>query len=216
MEYANDYGLSSGGFAGIGIVLGIIFIIVVIGIIVSVVGIIGQWKMFKKANEEGWKAIIPVYNAITLCKLVGVTPWWILIVAVSGIIAEIPYIGLIGGLALSASSIYFLIILSISTARSYSKSDTFGIGYIFNITKPFFYLATGVSNSANYIGPKPMADPVWDWLVKTFGGNNSNKSVASNNNVNVQGENNQSHFCPNCGAQVGNGETFCSSCGAKL
>lgn len=222
MNYGYDYGSSGADIAaGVGALVGVIMILFAIALIFAIIGIIGQWKMFKKANEEGWKAIIPVYNVITLCKLVGVTPWWILIVFAAGVLTSIPYLGALVGLVSFSVSIYFIIILSISTARSYNMSDGFGIGYIFNITKPFFYLATGIMESATYVGPKPMADPVWDWLVKTFGGNKntSSNNVASNNNVseaNVQEENNQSRFCPNCGAQVSKDETFCSSCGGKL
>ena len=41
----------------------------VVSLIFSVLMIIAFWKIFTKAGEKGWKAIIPVYNAYTAYKL---------------------------------------------------------------------------------------------------------------------------------------------------
>lgn len=40
-------------------------------IIFYVALVIGQWKIFEKAGEEGWKSLIPVYNAYVLWKIAG-------------------------------------------------------------------------------------------------------------------------------------------------
>lgn len=37
------------------------------------------WKIFTKAGEEGWKAIIPIYNMIVLLKIVGKPGWWVIL-----------------------------------------------------------------------------------------------------------------------------------------
>ncbi len=60
--------------AGILGFLGIFFLII---IAVAVLMIIAQFKVFKKGGEEGWKAIIPIYNQYTLCQIVGLNPNWI-------------------------------------------------------------------------------------------------------------------------------------------
>ena len=39
-------------------IYGIIFIIALISILLMV---IGNWRLFKKAGQEGWKSIIPIY-----------------------------------------------------------------------------------------------------------------------------------------------------------
>ena len=44
---------------------------IVIALIFAVIGIIGLWKVFVKAGEKGWKAIIPIYNAYILFKIAG-------------------------------------------------------------------------------------------------------------------------------------------------
>ena len=113
---------------------GFILIIVFISLAVAIVSIIGMWKMFTKANEEGWKAIIPIYNLYTLCKIVGVNPWWILITFVSAFLSIIP---IIGSLAELAVTIYFGILLAKSTANSFGKDTGFAVGLYF--LSPIFY-----------------------------------------------------------------------------
>ena len=39
----------------------------------------GMWKLFEKAGEPGWKAIIPIYNTYIMIKLAGRPWWWLLL-----------------------------------------------------------------------------------------------------------------------------------------
>lgn len=39
---------------------------------------IGYWKLFEKANVEGWKSIIPIYSEYWLIKIIGKPNWWVL------------------------------------------------------------------------------------------------------------------------------------------
>ena len=41
--------------------------------------IVAQWKIFTKAGQEGWKAIIPIYNVVVLYKIIGLSPWLLLL-----------------------------------------------------------------------------------------------------------------------------------------
>lgn len=60
-----------GSFVGIMSVMGIIFAIMVV---------IGQWKIFEKAGEKGWKSIIPIYGQYMLFKIAGIKAWfWVLL-----------------------------------------------------------------------------------------------------------------------------------------
>ena len=36
------------------------------------------WKIFTKAGEDGWKALIPIYNLIILLKITGKPLWWLI------------------------------------------------------------------------------------------------------------------------------------------
>ncbi len=208
MNYNGDYGAFAGLFAGTAaIIIMLVVIIMIISLAVAAMQIIGQWKLFTKAKEEGWKAIIPVYNQIVLCKLVGVSPWWILIVFSLGVLSSIPILGALIAVCYTAAIIYFLVILNISVARSYGKDDVWAIGLIF--LAPVFYLILGLSKDTKYVGAKPMNDPVWEWLVKTFNTEDDKVSEAKVTEVNMI-------KCPKCDAEIAEGTKFCPNCGKKI
>ncbi|TLM92974.1 MAG: signal peptidase I, partial [Actinobacteria bacterium] len=37
---------------------------------IVIVVLIGMWKVFEKAGQPGWKAIVPLYNLWTLVEIV--------------------------------------------------------------------------------------------------------------------------------------------------
>lgn len=84
----NDYGLSStSGWEGLtagataAAIVGIIIAaIIVIAIIVLM--IIALCKIFTKAGEKWWKAIVPIYSSWIQTKIVGLAWWWFLIFVV--------------------------------------------------------------------------------------------------------------------------------------
>ena len=47
-----------------------------VGLACAVIAIIAWWKLFEKAGEKGWKAIIPVYNTYILFKICGIKNWF--------------------------------------------------------------------------------------------------------------------------------------------
>lgn len=114
-----------GGGAG-----GAIFLVLMLAIVVLV--IVGLWKVFEKAGQPGWAAIIPIYNIYILLKIVG-RPWWWIILFI------IPIVSLI-----------ITIIVYIDVAKSFGKSVLFGIGLIF--LAPIFICILGFGDS-KYIGP---------------------------------------------------------------
>lgn len=44
-------------------------------LLVQVIHFLGTWKLYKKAGRKPWEAIIPVYNAVILMKIIN-RPWW--------------------------------------------------------------------------------------------------------------------------------------------
>ncbi|NNC82986.1 MAG: hypothetical protein HKN79_05365 [Flavobacteriales bacterium] len=50
--------------------------------------IAAQWKIYQKAGQPGWAAIIPIYNIYILTKIVGKPGWWVLMMF-------IPFVNLI-------------------------------------------------------------------------------------------------------------------------
>lgn len=65
------------GLFAVSVVL--IIIACFVGIAVYVLYVVGLWKVFKKAGEDGWKALIPFYNTYVLIKIVGLSWWWFLL-----------------------------------------------------------------------------------------------------------------------------------------
>ncbi len=88
------------------------------------------WKIFSKAGQPGWAAIIPIYNWIVWCKIVGRPAWWVLLLLICFPI--------------------FFIILSIDLAKSFGKGVGFAIGLI--LVSIIFFPILGFG-SATYQGP---------------------------------------------------------------
>jgi uncharacterized membrane protein YhaH (DUF805 family) len=99
---------------------------------VTILMIAACWKIFTKAGQPGWAAIIPIYNWYILCKIVGRPGWWV-------ILFFIPFINFIIG-----------IILCIDLAKSFGKGVGFAIGLI--LLGIIFFPILGFG-SAQYQGP---------------------------------------------------------------
>ena len=55
----------------------LMFILVIFAI--CIVMIIAEWKLFKKAGQPGWAAIVPFYNAYVLTKITWGNGWLFLL-----------------------------------------------------------------------------------------------------------------------------------------
>lgn len=136
MSYSYNYNYNSsaldatdaGMFAVFGGVLALLFLP---ALIVSVAGVVAMWKIFTKCGEEGWKSIIPIYNAITLLKIVKINPLWILA-------CLIPFLGGLAGVILG-------IIAIIRLCKGFGKDDGFIIGTI--LLSLIFMLILGFDSS---------------------------------------------------------------------
>jgi hypothetical protein len=98
----------------------------------AILMIAAWWKIFSKAGQPGWAAIIPIYNWIVWCKIVGRPWWWILLLL-------IPFVNFI-----------ILIILIIDLAKSFGKGVGFGIGLLL---LPIIFFPILGFGSAQYQGP---------------------------------------------------------------
>ncbi len=83
----SDYNLISPGpsttdtsiLAGVGIALAVIICLVALAVLILI--IVANCKIFKKAGEEWWKALIPLYSSWIETKITGLAWWWFLIFA---------------------------------------------------------------------------------------------------------------------------------------
>src|SRR5688500_13737616 len=84
--------------------------VVVIVLALFLVVAIGRWKVFDKAGQPGWTAIIPFVNYFFLAMAAGKPAWW-------GILMFVPIVNII---------VWF--ILSIDLAKRFGRGTGFGIG----------------------------------------------------------------------------------------
>lgn len=130
MVAQNNFPSGSGGGGAAGAAGGVVFLLIQLAILVLVIA--GMWKVFTKAGQPGWAAIIPIFNLFILLKIVG-RPWWWLV------LMFIPIVNIV-----------ILAILSMDVAKSFGKGLLFAVGLFF--LSPIFYCILGFG-SAQYQGP---------------------------------------------------------------
>jgi hypothetical protein len=92
-----------------------------------VVALIGMWKVYEKAGEPGWAAIIPIYNYVVLLRIAGKEWWWIFLLL-------IPVVGFI-----------IHIIVVVGLANNFGKDVGFALGLVF--LGPIFFPILGFGDS---------------------------------------------------------------------
>ncbi len=241
-----DYSTAGAGVAG-GLIAGIMMfmvVIIIIYLVIAILKLIGTWKMLTKAGESGWKSLIPFYNQWTLCKVAGISPYWVLEIIVVSMINSVlngilgsNVISVILSLIVYANTIYFWVILSISLAKSFGKDTGFGVATVFFsfITYPMMGMG-----SATYAGPTPINDPVMKFILDTLNikddgtGKNQNNGQVNQTNMNMNTQ--QASQQPNFNQQMNNQNmqqsnfqqgtnqvnvqpqqnSFCPNCGGKV
>ena len=85
-------------------------VLIVIYLAIVILYVAAYWRLFAKAGEPGWGAIVPIYNLYLYCKIAGRPEWWL-------ILFFIPLVNIV-----------FALILAMDIAKAFSKSSGFGIG----------------------------------------------------------------------------------------
>ena len=106
------------------------FIIIWLAVVVFLIASI--WKVFEKAGQPGWAAIIPIYNTYIMLKIGGKPGWWLLLLL-------IPFVNII-----------FLIWTYNMISKSFGKDEGFTAGLV--ILSFIFWTILGFG-SATYKGP---------------------------------------------------------------
>ena len=127
-----DSSSQAGAAAAIGGAVGGLF-----GLVIAVIVIVGMWKIFVKAGEPGWAAIIPIYNLYIICKITAKPIWWLLLLVLC------PFINIIFG-----------ILLTVALAKCFGKGIGFAIGMIL---LPFVFYPMLGFGSATYTAPPPQS-----------------------------------------------------------
>lgn len=110
-----------------------LIIALVVSLAVAVFVIAAMWKVFAKAGQPGWAAIVPFYNVYVMLKVAGRPGWWL-------VLYFIPLVNII-----------ISVIVSIDLAKSFGKGGAFGFFglWLFSIVG---YAMLGFG-SARYRGP---------------------------------------------------------------
>ena len=96
--------------------------------------LIGLWKVFVKAGQPGWAAIIPIYNLYVMTKIGGKPGWWV------WLCIFVPF---------------FVIWVYNMISKSFGKDEGFTVGLVF--LSFIFWPILGFGD-ARYLGP--YGDPV--------------------------------------------------------
>ena len=106
--------------------------LIIFWIALVVIEIVALWKIFEKAGQAGWKAIIPIYNGYILLKIVGKPGWWL-------ILFFIPIVNLV-----------FVIWTYNMLSKSFGKDEAFTVGLIL---LGIVFLPILAFGNAKYSGP---------------------------------------------------------------
>ncbi|MBB4907459.1 DUF5684 domain-containing protein [Actinophytocola algeriensis] len=99
--------------------------------------IVAMWKLFEKAGQPGWAAIVPFFNFYTVLKVVGRPGWWLALMIVP------------------IANVVVVILVAVDLARAFSRDGGFAVLLVLLPFVGFPMLA--FSATAVYRGP--VADP---------------------------------------------------------
>ena len=123
-DYSTDYATMA-GLAGVSVVT------CIISLVVAIFAIVCLWKVFSKAGEPGWAAIIPLYNTYVLYKISFGNGWLFLLTFV-------PFVNAVVAL-----------ILLFKLSSAFGHGIGFGFGLLF--LNPIF-MAILAFGGSDYVG----------------------------------------------------------------
>jgi hypothetical protein len=107
-------------------------LLILFALLLVIIPYAGMWKVYEKAGQPGWAAIIPIYNIYVLIKIVGKPSIWLL------------------WCLLPCVNIVFTVWLYNLLSKSFGKDEGFTVGLIL---LPFIFLPLLGFGSATYVGP---------------------------------------------------------------
>jgi hypothetical protein len=108
----------------------LLFVMFYLAIVVFLIA--AMWKLFEKAGQPGWAAIVPIYNTYIMLKIGGKPGWWLLLMF-------IPVVNII-----------FAVWMINMISKSFGKDEGFTVGLVLLGIVFFPILGFG---EARYLGP---------------------------------------------------------------
>ena len=175
--------------------IGLLIFLGILAIAFYVVYVIALAKLFKKAGEDGWKAIIPFYNTFVLIQIAGLN-WWYFLIAISGTICSILKIdGLDTVCNLALLAVNFFVFYNLAKKMG-QQPVSFGVAGIF--VAPIITMVLGFSDK--YVYDKTIE-------VSPNGPIGDTKESTSNE---------PEKYCLGCGCKLKPGTKFCEKCGKEV
>jgi hypothetical protein len=133
----------------------------VIGFALTVFLLAGLWKMFVKAGQPGWAALVPFYNVYVLVQIVGLPVVWfyyyVILIAVGTVLSFLAFFTSIGLLVLS----YYMVRM---IHRAYGQNDD-SVSVIISLFVPIILTYRAGFGPAQYLGPQSMHEmPNLPWI----------------------------------------------------
>jgi signal peptidase I len=116
-------------------------------LVVQVIHFAGTWRLYVKAGRKSWEAIVPVYNAIVLLKILKRPTWWV-------ILLFIPIINLL-----------MFPVIWVETVRSFGKYKTLD-SVLAVITLGFYIYYLNYVADINYVEQRSLKSrtEVGEWV----------------------------------------------------
>lgn len=111
-----------------------------IDLAILIIFMVALWKIFIKAQQPGWAAIIPIYNWYIVLKIARKPGWWLILFLIP------------------IANIVVSVIVAIELAKAFGKSTAFGvialwlfsiIGYLILAFDSSEYVGTNDNSSQN-------------------------------------------------------------------
>ena len=139
LDLRPGHSAGGGGHAGgsaLGGLFGALFGLVIAGIAFVILAVIvaSMWRIFTKAGEPGWMALVPILNTLVLLRITGKPVWWIVLFLIPGVNA------------------IAAILLTISLAQAFGQGVGFAIGMLFLPIIFYPMLAFGASSYQRPVG----------------------------------------------------------------
>ena len=111
--------------------------VLVVNLVLLAVTLAASFRVYRKAGQPGWMAIVPLGNILGLLKMIDASPLWVLLYFVPGLNLVVHFV------------------VTVQVARSFGRSTLFGVGLA--VVPQIFQPILGFGD-AQYVGPPGHAD----------------------------------------------------------
>lgn len=124
--------LSSYLGGGLGAFMGILFVVLVIGLFLALIMLVSLWKIFTKAGQPGWAAIIPFYNKYILVKVARLPVYYFVALYLPFLLVvakiSVPY-AISNAIGIAILCVYGFIMYNL--CKQFSKGIVYTVGMTF-------------------------------------------------------------------------------------